>query len=67
MKINKQFDELAQGVNVWYPNGYPSAEGGDEEWLNYAIFEKKIYNRSLSRLLPSVLNNSGAKNVMLAI
>lgn len=41
MKINKQFDQLAQGVNVWYPNGYPSAEGGDAEWLNYAIFEKQ--------------------------
>ena len=39
--MNKKIEKLANNVNAWFPNGYPSGEGGDEEWLNYVIFRKE--------------------------
>ena len=38
--MKPQIEKLAKDVGAWFPNGYPSGEGGDEEWLNYVIFKK---------------------------
>ena len=40
MKISKEFNELAEKAGVWWPQGCPSAEGGNEAWMNTALFEK---------------------------
>ena len=40
MEISKEFNELAEKAGVWWPQGYPSAEGGNEAWMNTALFEK---------------------------
>ena len=37
----KRIKEIAEQANAWYPQGYPSAEGGDEAWKNLVIFEKE--------------------------
>lgn len=39
--MNKRIQKLAEQANAWYPNGYPSPEGGDEAWKNLVIFEKE--------------------------
>lgn len=39
--MNDRIKELAEQANAWYPEGYPSAEGGDEAWKNLVIFEKE--------------------------
>ncbi len=39
--MNERIKEFAQQANTWYPDGYPSAEGGDEAWQNLVIFEKE--------------------------
>lgn len=39
--MNDRIKELAERANAWYPEGYPSAEGGDEAWKNLVIFEKE--------------------------
>lgn len=39
--MNERIKEFAQQANAWYPDGYPSAEGGDEAWQNLVIFEKE--------------------------
>ena len=39
--MNEKIKELAKQANAWYPNGYPSAEGGDDAWKNLVIFEKE--------------------------
>ena len=39
--MNKRIQELAEQTNAWFPNGYPSGEGGDAEWKNLVIFEKQ--------------------------
>lgn len=39
--MNKLIDELAGKANAWYPEGYPSSEGGDAAWMNLVIFDKE--------------------------
>ena len=39
--MNKRIQELAEQTNAWFPDGYPSAEGGDAAWKNLVIFEKE--------------------------
>jgi hypothetical protein len=39
--MNERIKELAERANAWYPLGYPSGEGGDEEWQNLVIFQKE--------------------------
>ena len=39
--MNERIRELAEQANAWYPDGYPSPEGGDEAWENVVIFEKQ--------------------------
>lgn len=39
--MKPQIEKLAKEIGAWFPNGYPSGEGGDEEWLNYVIFKKE--------------------------
>ena len=39
--MNKLIEELAEKADVWYPDAYPSGEGGDDAWKNYAIFDKE--------------------------
>ena len=39
--MNERIRELADQADAWYPQGYPSAEGGDEAWKNLVIFEKE--------------------------
>ena len=39
--MNERIKELANHANAWYPEGYPSPEGGDEAWKNLVIFEKE--------------------------
>lgn len=39
--MNKRIQELAEKTNAWFPDGYPSAEGGDAAWQNLVIFEKE--------------------------
>ena len=39
--MNIQIERIAKENGAWFPNGYPSGEGGDEEWLNYVIFKKE--------------------------
>lgn len=39
--MNERIKKLANKANAWFPKGYPSAEGGDEEWKNLVIFEKE--------------------------
>lgn len=38
--MNQRIQNLAEQSNAWFPEGYPSAEGGDEAWKNLVIFEK---------------------------
>jgi len=39
--MNKLIKDFAAKSNVWYPEGYPSSEGGDAAWRNLVIFEKE--------------------------
>lgn len=39
--MNERIKELAAQANAWYPDGYPSSEGGDAAWRNLVIFEKQ--------------------------
>jgi len=39
--MNERIKELAERANAWFPLGYPSGEGGDEEWQNLVIFQKE--------------------------
>jgi len=39
--MNERIKELAERSNAWFPLGYPSGEGGDEEWQNLVIFQKE--------------------------
>jgi len=39
--MNKRIQELAEKTNAWFPDGYPSGEGGDAAWKNLVIFEKE--------------------------
>ena len=39
--MNKRIEELAEQAKAWYPDGYPSGEGGDAAWRNLVIFEKQ--------------------------
>jgi hypothetical protein len=43
--MNERIKELAEHTNAWYPTGYPSAEGGDEEWQNLVIFKKEDFEK----------------------
>ena len=38
--MNERIEKLAEQANAWYPDGYPSSEGGDAAWKNLVIFEK---------------------------
>jgi hypothetical protein len=39
--MNERIKEIAEQANAWYPEGYPSVEGGDELWKNLVIFKKE--------------------------
>lgn len=39
--MDKHIESLALQCNAWFPDGYPSAEGGDDAWKNLVIFEKQ--------------------------
>ena len=39
--MNERIQELAKQCNAWYPQGYPSAEGGDAAWQNLVVFDKE--------------------------
>jgi hypothetical protein len=39
--MNTLIEELAKKSNAWFPDSYPSAEGGDEAWRNLVIFSKE--------------------------
>jgi hypothetical protein len=38
--MTEKIQKLAEHAGAWFPQGYPSAEGGDEAWKNSVIFEK---------------------------
>jgi hypothetical protein len=38
--MNERIKLLAEQANAWYPDGYPSGEGGDAAWKDLVIFEK---------------------------
>lgn len=39
--MNERIKQLTEQANAWYPDGYPSSEGGDAAWRNLVIFEKQ--------------------------
>jgi hypothetical protein len=39
--MNERIQKLAEQANAWYPDGYPSGEGGDAAWQNLVIFDKE--------------------------
>ena len=39
--MNERIKKLAEQAKAWYPDGYPSSEGGDAAWRNLVIFEKQ--------------------------
>ena len=39
--MNERIRELAEQAKAWYPDGYPSSEGGNAAWRNLVIFEKE--------------------------
>lgn len=43
--MNERIQELALQANAWFPDGYPSGEGGDEAWKNLVIFEKEYLKK----------------------
>lgn len=54
--MNERIKEFAQQANAWYPDGYPSAEGGDEAWQNLVIFEKEDLEKFTELIVNNVLN-----------
>jgi hypothetical protein len=38
--MDERIEKLSLEVGAWFPDGYPSAEGGDECWQNFVIFKK---------------------------
>ena len=39
--MNERIQKLAEQANAWYPDGYPSGEGGDAAWKDLVIFSKQ--------------------------
>lgn len=42
--MNEMIEKLAVAANAWFPDCYPSGEGGDEFWGNLVIFEKEDFS-----------------------
>ena len=54
--MNERIKEFAQQANAWYPDGYPSAEGGDEAWQNLVIFEKEDLEKFTELIVRECMN-----------
>ena len=41
MIMDKEIEKIALQAKAWFPDGYPSSEGGNAAWKNLVIFEKE--------------------------
>lgn len=57
--MNERIKEFAQQANAWYPDGYPSAEGGDEAWQNLVIFEKEDLEKFAELIVRECMSIAG--------
>ena len=53
---NERIEEIAEHSNAWYPDGYPSGEGGDAAWCNLVIFEKQDLQKFMELIVRECLD-----------
>ncbi len=54
--MNERIKELTEQANAWYPDGYPSAEGGDDAWQNLVIFEKEDLQKFTELIVKEIVS-----------
>ena len=54
--MNPLIEKTAKQAGAWFPNGYPSGEGGDEYWSDSIIFSKHDLEKFAKLIVQECIN-----------
>lgn len=54
--MNPLIERVAKDAGAWFPNGYPSGEGGDAFWDESVIFSKPDLEKFAKMIMEQCIN-----------